>query len=506
MKRIFAICLTAVLFGCNSDQPKENHLGIIDIQVTGTPEAIAHFEEGLLLLHSFEYKDSRAAFKEAQAADSAMAMAYWGEALTFNHSLWSTQKYDEAHAALAFIEEKDLTDNLTELEQDLVKSVQILYAAETPKKDRDVDYAEFLHSLTEKYPNNQEVASFYALALLGSVEEGRVDSIYGHGAEVAKAVLAENPNHPGALHYLIHSYDDPVHAELALDAAYAYSKVAPDASHALHMPSHIFLAMGMWDEVIASNIDSYQASINRMERKDLDNDARGYHAYHWLQYGYLQKGNHSEPQQMLIDMAKYTDETPSMRARAHLVLLKGTYLVATEAWDSELANLPVDVSDISLTMRSMNDFIEGMKAYETGNEMALDSIIQRMKSDRETESFVVENKDLKICAGVSRGESDHTDLVNAEVRQCQLQGMLEVLRKNPELAEIQFLKSIELKNQINYNFGPPIIQKPTHEMYADWLMRQGRNEEAAKHYALTLEHAPKRLLSEEGLKKAKEIS
>ncbi len=506
MKCILTIGLAASLIACSQNQPKADYLGVVNIEITGDEAALPLFEKGLLLLHSFEYKDAKEAFVEAQTADSTMAMAYWGEAMTYNHSLWNDQKYDEARAALATIEDGDLDANITELEKDFIESAQILYRAEMPKHERDVAYAEFMQSLTEKYPDNHEVSAFYALSLLGSVAEGRVDSIYGKGAEVAKSVLAKNPNHPGALHYLIHSYDDPEHAELALDAAYSYAKVAPDASHALHMPSHIFLAMGMWDEVISSNIDSYQASVNRMERKDLGNDARGYHAFHWLQYGYLQKGNSNEPQQMLLDMAKYTSETPSKRARVHMVLLKGTYLVATEEWDSELANLPIDVADLNLTLRSMNLFIEGMKAYDAGDEMALDSIIQRLNADRETEAFVVSNSEFKICAGVSRDESDKTDLINAEIRQCQLQGLLEVLRKNPALAEAQFLNSIELGQSVSYSFGPPSIQKPSHELYADWLLEQGRNEAAAEHYQLTLEHAPKRLLSEKGLKEAKEIS
>ncbi|MCF6223634.1 MAG: hypothetical protein L3J34_07890 [Flavobacteriaceae bacterium] len=146
-----------------------------------------------------------------------------------------------------------------------------------------------MKKLNLKYPDNHEVKAFYALSLLGSVSDGRDDEIYGKGAKIAQGIIEENPNHPGALHYLIHSYDDPKHANLALDAAYSYAKVAPDASHALHMPSHIFVAMGMWDEVVKSNENSYQASVNRMERKKLDNDARGYHAFHWLEYGYLQQ-------------------------------------------------------------------------------------------------------------------------------------------------------------------------------------------------------------------------
>src|SRR5690606_5439976 len=174
----------------------------------------------------------------------------------------------------------------------------------------------------------------------------------------AKKVLNKNPKHPGALHYLIHSYDDPYHAELAFDAANSYSKVAPDASHALHMPSHIYVAMGMWDNVISSNIDSYQASLNRMEKKNLDGDARGYHAFHWLEYGYLQKGNFEEAKKMALDMKKYVSEDSSKRARVHLVFLKGTYLTETDEWDGEIADIPVNITDLNISVRSQYQFLE----------------------------------------------------------------------------------------------------------------------------------------------------
>src|SRR5690606_12522759 len=187
-------------------------------------------------------------------------------------------------------------------------------------------------------PSNQEVAAFYALSLLGSVPEGRDDAIYGKGAKIAKGILKEISKNPGALHYLIHTYDDPDHATLALNIANAYSKFASDAIYSLYMPSYIYVAMGMWDNVISSNIASYQASVDRMEEKNLDNDARGYHAFHWLQYGYLQKENFEEAKKMVLDMKKYASEDQSKRARVHLVFLKGTYLCETDDWTGEVAN------------------------------------------------------------------------------------------------------------------------------------------------------------------------
>jgi tetratricopeptide (TPR) repeat protein len=290
-----------------------------------------------------------------------------------------------------------------------------------------------------------------------------------------------------------------------LDAANAYSKVAPDASHALHMPSHIYVAMGMWDNVISSNIASYQASLNRMEEKELDNDARGYHAFHWLQYGYLQKGNYEEAKKMVLDMEKYATETPSKNSRVYLVFLKGTYLTETDNWDEEIAEIPVDITDLNISVRSKYHFLEGMKAFKTGNTKKLDSILNIMNQDYKRESFVVAEGSSKLCSGVSRDEATEMDLKEAEIRQTQLMALRAELNNNPKLAEKHLIKSIAIENSISYSYGPPSIQKPTHELYADWLLTQNRNEEAVEHYSLALKNGPGRLRISEGMENAKKI-
>jgi len=480
-------------------------LGVVDVSVSGNKSALPHFEKGLLLLHSFEYEDARDAFKEAQKEDPEMAMAYWGEAMTYNHSLWQNQDFEAATTALAKLDEIDLDKKTVALEQDLIKAAQILYQPKTEKLQRDIAYSKFMESLYEKYPANQEVAAFYALSLLGSVPEGRDDALYGKGAKIAQGILKENPNHPGALHYLIHSYDDPEHAALALSAANSYSKVAPDAGHALHMPSHIYVATGMWDDVISSNIDSYQASINRMEAKELDNDARGYHAFHWLEYGYLQKGNYEEAKKMVLDMKKFVSEDPSKRARVHLVFLKGSYLTETDEWDGEIANIPVNITDLNISVRSQYHFLEGMKAFKEGNISKLDSILGTMIQDHNRESFVVSKGSAKLCSAVTRDEATEMDLKESEIRQNQLLALKAELNNDTKLAEEHFLKSIAIEKSISYSYGPPSIQKPTHELYADWLLTKTRKEEAAEQYALALKNGPGRLRVLEGIEKSKQI-
>lgn len=490
---------SVVLMGCKESTPRTEFLGMVNLEVTGNPKAVSQFERGLLLLHSFEYQDAREAFRSARDTDPQMPMAYWGEAMTHNHSLWSEQDYDQGVEVLKELETLDLEKNATELERDFIEAVRILYKPETEKQERDAAYANFMEELSKKYPDNHEVAAFYALSLLGSVPDGRDEELYGQGAKIALGILAENPNHPGALHYTIHSYDDPRHAALALEAANAYARVAPDASHALHMPSHIYVAMGMWDRVIASNIDSYQASLNRMQQKGLGNDDRGYHAYHWLQYGYLQQGNREEARKMVLDMQRYMNETPSARARAHMVFLKGTYLAETDEWEGAIADIPVEVSDLNISVRSQYYFLEGMKGYAARDTVQMDSIIAIMESDIRREAYVQEFSGASLCSNVTRAEAAPSDIVTSRARQQQLMALREDLAGRHKAAEEHLLKSIELQESISYSYGPPDIQKPTRELYADWLVAMGRYKEAEAQYTLAENLGPNRRLIREGI-------
>ena len=505
MRLLFIISILISVFSCKQPQESTDQLGVVRIDVSGKTDAKPLFEKGLLLLHSFEYDDAREAFQEAQVLDPKMPMAYWGEAMTYNHSLWSEQDYEAATKVLNQLGEFDFKAICSELENDLIEAVQTLYQPKMEKNDRDVAYSEFMEQLSKKYPKNHEVAAFYALSLLGSVPEGRDVEIYGKGAEIAQGILKENPNHPGALHYLIHSYDDPEHANLALDAAHAYAKVAPDASHALHMPSHIFVAMGMWDNVIASNIDSYQASLERMRVKELDNDARGYHAFHWLEYGYLQKQQPAEAKKMVMEMKQYVSETPSKRARVHMIFLKGTYLVDTNEWQGEVADIPVDISDLNISIRSQYHFLEGMKAYSNGNRMQLDSIVQTAEREHDRGSFIVTEGAAKLCSNAERDDLTKTDLTEVSVRIHQLKGLLSNLDKNIEEAEQHFKEAIALEESLSYSFGPPFIQKPSIELYADWLLEQGRAEEAKTQYSAMLKRAPKRRIALKGIEETQKF-
>lgn len=501
MKKILFV-LIILVFSCKKEIKEETYLGIVNIEVTGNEDALPHFEKGLLLLHSFEYADSREAFLEAQKKDPDMLMSFWGEAMTYNHPLWSEQDYEKGTEALEKLKARGDHIEITQLEDDFIEAVSILYESDSVKIQRDQNYAEYMSGLHKKYPNNHEVAAFYALSVLGSVSDGRDEKMYGKGADIANGILKENPKHPGALHYLIHSYDDPEHAKLALSAADSYSVVAPDASHALHMPSHIYVAMGMWDKVVSSNENSYQASINRMIAKNLAPFGRGYHAYHWLEYGYLQQGRLEDAEKMVIDMKKFTDEAPNKYSRSHMVYLKGTYLAESDQWNSDIANIEVDISDLNLTVRSQYRFLEGMKAFKSEDGISLDKTIQEMKNDLDKESYLVTYDSSTFCSGANRNTTSPSMLLETEIMMYQLKALRSWLDQDVKLTEEHFKKTLTLEEGLSYSYGPPVIQKPTNELYADWLLSQKRNQEALKQYQLALTKGPERRSALAGVAKS----
>jgi len=254
-----AIALMAVLVcaavpvSARDAVPAAGDLGATNFPNSGAPSAQRDFLRGLLLLHSFEYQGARKSFQAAQGTDPGFAMAYWGEALTYNHPLWGEQDLAAARSALARLAptiEERAAKAPTARERDYLASAEKLYG-DGDKIRRDADYSAALGALARAYPDDLDARAFYALSILGLTGGKRNVANYMRAAAEGEAVYEIDRFHPGALHYLIHAYDDPIHAPLGLRAARLYGSVAPAASHAQHMPSHIFFALGMWDDAIS---------------------------------------------------------------------------------------------------------------------------------------------------------------------------------------------------------------------------------------------------------------
>ena len=213
----------------------------------------ADFLRGLALLHNFEYEEAADSFRNAQKLAPDFAMAYWGEAMTQSHPVWHEEDIDAAREVLkrlAPTPEARLAKAPTEREKLYLRSVEVLFG--DGRKKSVTAARSILAELHRKFPDDVDGSAFYALAILGTAEKGRDFATYMRAAAVLEEVFPQHPHHPGVVHYLIHCYDDSVHAPLGLRAARIYSKIAPEADHAQHMTSHIFLALGMWDEEIAA--------------------------------------------------------------------------------------------------------------------------------------------------------------------------------------------------------------------------------------------------------------
>ena len=496
------VILLTLLVGCRSSQKNntKDQLGYIDFTVTGKEEAQPVFTKAVLLLHSFEYVDAAEEFQKVQKIDPGFVMAYWGEAMSYNHPLWQEQDYDKGNAvltALAPTAAERIAKAKTELEKDFIAGINILYGKGN-KAERDSSYALHMESLYNKYKGNDEVAAFYSLALNGWGTTDREISILEKAAVIGNEILQRNPKHPGALHYIIHALDNPQHAAQALVTADNYAKTAPGAGHALHMPTHTYLALGLWEKVVSSNEVSWAAEWARKKRKNLDNDALGYHSYHWLQYGYLQSGNKEKARAMIDSVQKYSGEKSSPRARAHMILMKTTYLAETNDYSKAIMDIPIQPNDLNIVARSKNYFANGMSEYHKGNGEGLDKVILQLAGERLAEAAKASDKGIRLCGNIGRSMATVTDLQESEAMEMELRAMRAWLAKDAAATEKYLQQATALQTSAGYSYGPPAIAKPTFEMYGEWLLENGRAKDALAQFETSLRYAPNKLLSIKG--------
>jgi len=225
------IALTLSLFFSGSQASADRGYGRVEFRNSGAPSAQADFLEGMALLHDFEYPAAAAAFRRAQAVDPSFAMAYWGEAMTYNHPIWMEQNLKAARDALNKLAPTPSARRdraKTEREKAYFDALEILYGAGS-KQERDFRYEDAMAKLHARYPDDVDAAAFYGLAILGTAHAGRDIPTYMRAAGVLEEAWTNHRDHPGLVHYLIHSYDDPAHAPLGLRAARIYAKIAPDA-------------------------------------------------------------------------------------------------------------------------------------------------------------------------------------------------------------------------------------------------------------------------------------
>ncbi len=486
MKRLASLILAILLAAPSLLQSADlAGLGSITFPTSASGPAQDHFLRGVTIMHSFGWKQARAEFQEAQRLDPDFALAYWGESLCYNHPLISEWDLETPRAILNRLGDTSaarLAKAPTDPEKGFVRAVEALFLAEDDTLTRRRAYMEAMHDLYEAYPDDEEVAAFYSLSLL--MAAGRGDDAMRHNVlagAIALQLLDRNPNHPGAAHYTIHAFDDPVHAPLALPAAHVFARIAEKVSHARHMPSHIFIQRGMWDEVSASNQSAFDAAVDLYEPGDHLGDM--VHALDWGQYGDLQRGDYERAAlwiERIEDIAERAGD--DAMAASRLAEVKARYIIEREAWQPDA--ITDETSDSEL-------LAAGLGAVHTGDfdlaeriaNLLAEKADEAAARDKPRSYYALTDKPLRIMSN-------------------EVAGLLEIARGNTDAGLALLSEAVDIAESGRPPNGAPTPLKPAHELYGEALLAAGRHEEALSMFERSLERMPNRPLSLRGLARA----
>jgi len=475
---------------------QQSKLGKVDFPTSGSRKAQGHFIRGLAALHSFWFEEALDEFRQSTKVEPDFMMGYWGEAMALNHPLWAEQ---DTEAARKVIEKIKDTPKLTARERAYINAVRALYG-EGDKLTRDRAYQAAMEKVYRDYPDDLEAACFYSLSLLGTVRPGdRGFTRQMKSGAIAMNVYEKNPDHPGAAHYIIHAFDDPEHAILALPAARRYAEIAPAAHHARHMPAHIFLQLGMWPEAAASNESAWAVSVEWVKIKGLPLSARDYHSLHWLAYVYLQQGRYSKAEELLAmkksDMASAGNDMGVNRSHEDMA---AALIIETESWEraSKIFASDAKAADDSASgahaghgpgqmpatgryrrNMSLPIFVRGMAAAKAGSpdaEKAIAELQAMRKQMPASEAYAakgVEIREIEIAATVALSKEKYDEAI-------------EMMKRATAIEE-----------EMSPPSGPPGLIKPSHELYGEILLQAKRYKEAAEQFQVALSRQPNRARS-----------
>jgi len=386
--------------------------GKVDFPVSCTPAARPEFVRGVALLHSFFYEEARRIFTSVAEQDPNCAMAQWGIAMTWWHPIWTPPTPAEMSAGKAAIEKAMGMSAGTERERGFITALNVYYnTPDSPKegavgqschgpvgpRDRVVAYEKAMRQLAEKYSDDFETQTFYAFAVLAAGYATPTDTTLAkqlQAAALLEKLWKKNPNHPGVTHYLIHSYDYPAFAERGLAAARSYSSIAPWVPHALHMPSHIFTRLGMWEESIVANRSSAEASraYAAMRHRDAT-EAEELHALDYMAYSYLQEGQDAKAKEIVDFAATVRKTNPELEFSAAYALaaIPSRYALERNAW-SDAAALRIPALPHWSSFPFMEALIEYAHALGRAHTGDLDGAREAMQRMRELRDATVDPK------------------------------------------------------------------------------------------------------------------
>jgi hypothetical protein len=464
----------------------ETQLGAVHFPISCLPAVQKPFERGVALLHSFAFETAEQVFREIAEEDPKCPMAHWGIAKTF----WRWGMPDAAQLKHGWEEIRIAESHhpRTARERDYVAALSAFYfEPDKEREERMDDYSKAMERLYRRYSEDHEAAALYALSLI--VAEPENDTAYAYrkkAAAVLEPLFTLEPNHPGVAHYLIHTYDKPGMAELGLPAARRYAEIAPDAPHALHMPSHIFARLGLWQEDIDSNLASAAAS-RKAALMHMGDEGHQFHAMEFLVYAYLQCGREADAQRVIEEVNSLpkmknmygTDFDPAISA---LVSFSAAYALELHHW-TEAANLPLlsppDSGDRSITYkaRAIGAARSDNVAEARTNLIAIEELHKVLLQEKKTTIANAVDEDRRVALAWI----DHAEGKNEEA--------------------IKLLQDVAAKEE---GIFAPDGGIPAHEMLGDILMEMNSSDRALVEYESELKLNPNRFDSLFGAARAAE--
>ena len=512
MKRfpfLSSFALAAALAASPARAQEEHHhshgeteqFGVVNFPASCRAEALPTLTRAVAQLHSFGYEEARLSFEEVLRTDPGCAIAYWGIAMTYYHPLWAPPGAEELAAGRAAAGKAAELGGKTEREKAFIAAIDAFYrdSEKTPHGPRAQAYSRAMEEASRRFPDDHEVAIFYALSLLGTAPPS--DTTYAHqkkAAAILNGILPLEPQHPGIAHYMIHSFDYPELAAEALPAARAYSKIAPSSAHALHMPSHIFTRMGLWTESIDSNLASAESGRVLVARRHPGSASFDtLHALDYLEYAYLQIGDEHSARRVLEETgnARRFDE-PSFAAGYAIVAVPSRWALERRDWKGAAELRPPAVAlpwDRFSYAPAITEFSRALGAARSG----------RPEAAREPLAKLTEIQS-KLAASPVPGPYDWAAQV--ESMRLAAAAWLAYAEGRKEEALVLARSAADLDEKAGKHPVTPGSILPPRELLGDMLLEMGRPEEALRAYEASLREAPGRFNSLYGAGRAAEAA
>jgi len=478
-------------------------VGQVNFRTSCSPAAQKQFNRAVAWLHSFEYEEAEKAFGETIATDPRCVMAYWGIAMSQYHPLWVPPTPAQLQKAASTLELTKTVSARTPRERDYLAAIEVFYrdAGRLDHKTRSLAYSKAMEDLYRRYPSDNEAGVFYALTLIatGTMVNDKTYANEKKAAQILNRVRLREPQHPGVTHYLIHSYDYPALARLALPAARSYAKIAPASAHARHMPSHIFTRLGLWQEAIRSNLGAEAAAKEFGKRNKLSGAwDEQFHAMDYLAYAYLQGAQDKQAEAVLDELNKIPKAEPETFKVAYAyTAIKTRYALERRRWD-EAANM-------SLPPKSLGGFPWASFRWAEANVQFARAIGAARSGDAATARDAVGKLgEIREALIVVKGDYDWAKQV--EIQHRAASAWLARAEGKDEEALRLMRAAADLEDATDKHPVTPGAILPVREMLGDLLSELNQPALALQEYARSLESSPNRFNSIYGAARAAELA